>query len=300
MNSCTEIVRSPAYRGFPARGLLPSIVYDVTEIPEHLLKRSKAAKAKADGAEAPADAPAAPSSTPATTADAAPAVAAKAAAPAAPAAPVAKPDTPVVAAYKARRKIPVWAMLALSILPVWVFMYVLAMKPVVSEASGPMGNGAVSYATNCSTCHGAGGEGVGSAYAFTGGSVLKTFPVIEDQLRWVHLGTAAYRDAGVSIYGNPEREGGAHVTGASGGLMPGWKGNISDADTLAAVCDERYNLAGGDQTSDEFLLWCAPDSPIYAALVDGTATLENVHEVFADKGVLEVGSTPIPGLSARP
>jgi hypothetical protein len=272
----------------------------VTEIPEHLLKRSKAAKAKADGADAPADAPAAPSSTPATVADAAPAVAAKAAAPAVPAAPVAKPDTPVVAAYKARKKIPVWAMVTLSILPVWVFMYVLAMKPVVTEASGPLGDGAKAYATNCSGCHGGEGGGIGSAYAFTGGSVMKTFPVIEDQLRWVHLGTAAYRDAGVTIYGNPEREGGPHITGASGGLMPGWKGVITDAEILAAVCDERYNLGGGDQTSAEFTLWCAPDSEIYAALVAGTATLETLHTVFADKGVLEIGPTPIPGLAARP
>lgn len=272
----------------------------MTEIPEHLLKRSKAAKAKADGAEAPADAPAAPSSTPATTADGAPAVAAKAAAPAVPAAPVVVPDTPVVAAYKARKKIPVWAMVALSILPVWVFMYVLAMKPVVTEASGPLGDGAVAYSTNCSGCHGGDGAGIGSAYGFTGGAVMKTFPVIEDQLRWVYLGTKNYIDAGVTVYGSPDREGGAHVTGASGGQMPGWKGTITDAEILAAVCDERYNLGGGDQTSDEFVLWCSPESEIYAALVGGTATLETVHTVFADKGVLEIGATPIPGLAARP
>lgn len=191
-------------------------------------------------------------------------------------------------------------MLTLSILPVWLFMYVLAMKPVVAKASGPLGDGAVAYATNCSGCHGAGGEGVGSAYGFTGGSVLKTFPVIEDQLRWVYLGTKNYLDAGVTIYGDPNREGGAHVTGASGGQMPGWKGGITDADILAAVCDERYNIGGGDQTSEEFLLWCAPDSEIYAALKGGTATLETLHTVFADKGVLEIGATPIPGISARP
>lgn len=272
----------------------------MTEIPEHLLKRSKAAKAKADGAEAPADAPAASSSTPATTADAAPAVAAKAAAPAAPAAPVVVPDTPVVAAYKARKKIPVWAMVALSILPVWVFMYVLAMKPVVTEASGPLGDGAVAYATNCSGCHGGDGAGVGSAYGFNGGSVINTFPVIEDQLRWVYLGTKNYLDAGVGSYGNPEREGGARVTGASGGQMPGWKGTITDAEILAAVCDERYNLSTGDLSSDEFLLWCSPESEIYAALVAGTATFENLHETFADQGVLEIGSTPVAGLAARP
>ena len=106
----------------------------MTEIPEHLLKRSKSAKAKADGAEAPADAPAGSAPVPATTA-AAPAV--KAAAPA-PTAPVAKPDSPVVAAYKARKKVPVWAMVTLSILPVWMFMYVLALKPVVAKATGPL------------------------------------------------------------------------------------------------------------------------------------------------------------------
>lgn len=272
----------------------------MTEIPEHLLKRSQAAKAKAEGAEPPADAPAAPAAAPATTEAATPAVAAKAAAPAVPAAPVAKPDTPVVAAYKARKKIPVWAMIALSILPVWVFMYVLAMKPVVSEASGPLGDGAVAYSTNCSGCHGADGAGVGSAYGFTDQAVVKTFPVIEDQIRWVYLGTKAYVDAGVPIYGDPNREGGAHVAGASGGQMPGWKGSITDAEILAAVCDERYNLGGKDQADDEFALWCAPDSEIYAALKDGTATLETVHEVFADQGVLEIGSTPIPGISERP
>lgn len=270
----------------------------MTEIPEHLLKRSKTAKAKADGAEAPTDAPAAPSSAPATTDAAAPAVAAKAAAPAVPAAPVAKPDIPVVAAYKARRKIPVWAMLALSILPVWAFMYVLAMQPVTAKATGPLGDGAVAYSANCSGCHGGGGEGVGSAYGFVNGSVMKTFPHIEDQVRWVVLGTKTYLDAGVSVYGNPEREGGAHVTGASGGQMPGWKGNLTDAEILAAVCHERYDLGGGDQANAEYALWCAPDSVVYAALESGEATLDNVHTVIAGKGIMEVGSTPIAGSAA--
>jgi mono/diheme cytochrome c family protein len=285
---------------FPLTALLRLSFTDVTEIPEHLLKRSKAAKAKADGDDAPADASAAPSSAPATTASAAPAVAAKKDVEVAPAAPVVKPDAPAVAAYKARRKIPVWAMVTLSILPVWLFMYVLAMQPVIAKATGPLGDGAAAYASNCSGCHGGGGEGIGSAYAFTNGSVMKTFPVIEDQLRWVYLGTKNYLDAGVTIYGSPDREGGPHITGASGGQMPGWKGNLTDAKILAAVCDERYNLGGGDQTSAEFALWCSPESEIYLALEGGTATFENLHEVFAAKGVLAIGSTPIPGLAARP
>jgi hypothetical protein len=283
---------------FPLAALQRLSFTHVTEIPEHLLKRSKAAKAKADGAEPAADAPAAASTAPATTA-AAPAVAARAAAPAVPAAPVVQPDIPVVAAYKARKKVPVWAMVTLSILPVWMFMYVLALKPVIAKATGPLGDGAVAYSSNCSTCHGAGGEGVGSAYAFVNGSVMKTFPRIEDQLRWVSYGTKSYSSAGISVYGNPNREGGVHVTGASGGVMPGWRGpaNLSDASILAAVCHERYDLGGGDKASAEYALWCAPDSAIYAGLKDGSVTFTNVGDKFKDKGVIAVGDKPLAGVS---
>ncbi len=294
MNSCTAV-------DFRITYLLRLSFTNVTEIPEHLLKRSKAAKAKADGEDAPADAPAAPSTAPATTASATPAKSPAAPAVPAPSAPVVVPDIPVVAAYKARKKIPVWAMITLSILPVWVFMYVLALKPVTATATGPLGDGTKAFATNCSGCHGAGGEGIGSAYAFTGGAVLKTFPHIEDQLRWVLLGTKNYSDAGVTIYGDPNREGGPHVTGASGGQMPGWKGSITDAEILAAVCHERYDLGGADATSAdytaEFALWCAPDAAAYLALKDGSATLANIDTVLADKGIMTIGSDPIPGSS---
>ena len=279
---------------FPLTVLRRLSFSDVTEIPEHLLKRSKAAKAKADGGDAPADGPAASSTAPATTAAAAPAVAARKAVEVAP---VVKPDTPVVAAYKARKKIPVWAMVTLSILPVWVFMYVLALKPVVVKATGPLGDGAKAYTTSCSGCHGAGGEGVGSAYGFVGGAVMKTFPHIEDQLRWVAQGTKNYQNAAVSVYGDPNREGGAHITGASGGQMPGWKGNLTDADILAAVCHERYDLSGADKSIAEYALWCAPDSPIYAGFKDGSATFANVGDKFKDKGALPVGDVPLAGSS---
>ena len=266
----------------------------MTEIPEHLLKRSKQAKAKADGAEAPADAPAT-STAPATTeAAAAPAVAAKAVAPAAPVAPVVKPDSPVVAAYKQRRKIPVWAMVGLSILPVWAFMYVLALKPVAVVASGPTGDGAGLFATNCSGCHGAGGEGVGSAYGFVNGSVMKTFPHIEDQLRWVSYGTQKYTAAGIVIYGDPNREGGPHKTGASGGQMPGWRGagNLTDAEILASVCHERYDISGGDQSSAEFV-HCTRRERVAARLV----TWERL--AFDDGDVVPVTSEPVAGCRTR-
>lgn len=265
----------------------------MTEIPEHLLKRSQSARSKADGTEAPAAAPAAAASAQVV------AAAAPAAAAPVPAAPVVAPDLPVVAAYKARHKIPVWAMLTLSLLPVWLFMYVRAMEPVVHAAAGPLGDGTKVFLSSCSGCHGAGGEGVGSAYGFTNGSIEATFPHIEDQLRWVYLGTKNYLDAGVTSYGSPDREGGARVTGASGGQMPGWKGNLTDHEILAAVCHVRYDLGGAAHEGEEFELWCSPESEIYLALEEGKATLENVHEVFADKGVMAVGSTPVAGSPAE-
>jgi hypothetical protein len=175
----------------------------VTEIPEHLLKRSKAARAQAEGgapAEGAAAAPAAaaPGTAAATTTATSPAVPAAAAPPAAPAGPPPpKPDIPVVAAAKARKKIPFWAFATLSTLPLWAFMYVRALTPTAETVAGPLGDGAKVY-TGCSSCHGSQGEG-GVGYQFSKGEVLKTFPHIEDQLRWVYNGTDAYVTAGVEI-----------------------------------------------------------------------------------------------------
>ena len=56
---------------------------------------------------------------------------------AAPVAAAPKPELPVVTAYKARKKVPVWAMLTLSIMPVWAFMYLRAVTPQKVEAVGP-------------------------------------------------------------------------------------------------------------------------------------------------------------------
>ena len=103
----------------------------VTEIPEHLLKRSKAARTQAEGGTPAADAPeATPGTAAATTPSTAPAARTAAAAPAVPVGPPPpKPDIPVVAAAKARKKIPFWAFATLSTLPLWAFMYVRALTP---------------------------------------------------------------------------------------------------------------------------------------------------------------------------
>lgn len=275
----------------------------MTEIPEHLLKRSQAAKAKAEGAEAPADTPAAAAATPAVTESAAVAPAAAAApAKAAPAGPPPpKPDIPVVAAAKARKKIPFWAMATLSILPLWVFMYTRGLTPKEPHVSGPLGEGAEIYTANCSTCHGANGEG-GLGYPFAGGEVLKTFPHIEDQLRFVYSGTLKYGLAGVEIYGNPDREGGAHVTQARG-VMPAQGptagGGLTEAQILAVVCHERYTLGGADATADnleEYEKWCSPEAPAWVGLETGELTFDNIADELEDTFV--VGTDPAPGNAA--
>ena len=129
--------------------------------------------------------------TPATTGAAAPAAAAPppsgpvgrkaAAAPAPP--PPPPPDPPYVAAAKSRLKIPFWAMAALSLMPIWLFMYVRSVTEPPEVAAGPLGVGAEIYST-CQSCHGAGGEG-GVGRPFADGEVLRDVPA--------HRGPAALR-----------------------------------------------------------------------------------------------------------
>ncbi|MEL0040156.1 MAG: c-type cytochrome [Ilumatobacter sp.] len=273
----------------------------MTEIPEHLLKRSRDRRAAAGGA---SDSPGTEvattgDTTPAEAAPAAPAATGPAArtAAAAPAEPPAKaPDSPVVAAYRARRKVPFWAMAALALLPIWTFMYVRSVTAQAEEASGPLAMGAEIY-SNCAACHGGGGGG-GVGYAFTEGEVLLTFPNIEDQLRYVLYGTGSYNVAGVEIYGDPDRPGGPHVTGARG-AMPGFEGALTDYEILSVVCHERYTLGGADPNSDawgdEFDHWCSEDSEYFYELEEGES-LATLHEML--DGMLAVGDGPAPGSSA--
>ena len=278
----------------------------MTEIPEHLLKRSRERRSAVgqggDGAtDAPSDAAAA-SNLPATTAAATPATApsasgppARTAAPAPAAVPPPQPDPVYVQAAKQRRKIPFWAMATLSLLPLWVFMYVRAVTepPVVVE--GPLGIGAEIY-SSCASCHGAAGGG-GQGYPFSGGSVLATFPHIEDQVRYVYYGTEGYNAAGVDIYGNPDRDGGPHVTGQMG-IMPAFGGQLTQYEIVAVVCHERYTLGGADPTSeewaDEYETWCSEDSPVFAELQAGTYDYTS-PDVPAMADITPVGPVGIPG-----
>ena len=110
--------------------------------------------------------------------------------------------------------------------------------------------------------------------------MLKTFPHIEDQLNLVYTGSQAFGLAGLAFYGDLPR---AHL-GYNGAYMPaqGAKngGALTEAEILAVVCDERYNVGGADPASaeyaDEYTKWCSEDSAIYAGLEDGSITFDNI------------------------
>jgi mono/diheme cytochrome c family protein len=255
----------------------------VTEIPEHLLKRSKDRKNELQGGGASSDAPA---TTPATTASATPAPAA--AKPAVPAPKPPKADPPYVVAAKTRRKIPYWAMAGLAALPIWAFMYFLALKPADKVVAGPISTG-IEYYSGCAGCHGANGAG-GAGRALYQGESLKTFPHIEDMLNFVYTGSAKYVAAGLNVYGDPNREGGAHAPlSYNGNPMPqqGEKagGALTEYQILGVVCHIRYDFAGADPNSEEwsaeYNMWCSPDSEIFKALQDKTTSFDTLHEDFA-------------------
>jgi mono/diheme cytochrome c family protein len=299
---------------FPALGASASILSPVTEIPEHLLKRSRERRAAMGKGDDAGDAGAAGDATPtekapvaaASTPPTAPASGgppARGAMPEPPAPEPPKPDPPYVAAEKARRKAPIWAMAVLSLLPLWGFMYVRALTESPEEATGPIGTGEEVY-SNCASCHGAdGGGGVG--YPFSGAEVLDTFPNIEDQIRYVTFGTEGYNAAGIEIYGNPQREGGVHTTG-SRGVMPAFGSQISASDIVAVVCYERYTLGGADPTSEEFAdeyeAWCSEEAPVYIAIENEEYDVSTGEpESFELPGggevtIIPVGDAPSEGL----
>jgi len=106
----------------------------VTEIPEHLLKRSR--ERKAAGGDASSTETSA--STPATT-SAAPVAKVVAETPVKAA--VSQPDSAYIKAAKTRGRIPSWAMATLALMPIFLFMYVRGLQPQKAEASGPIALG---------------------------------------------------------------------------------------------------------------------------------------------------------------
>jgi mono/diheme cytochrome c family protein len=243
----------------------------VTEIPEHLLARSKARR-QAIGQDQGGDAEAATPSTavekaaPASAAPAGPAgveglAPAKAPAPPAPAPP--PPKRPEVVAAETRKKIPWWAATALVALPLWAFLFAYTLEPPTAGLSPALSAGEEIYGTACGTCHGPAGEG-GTGPAFAEGAVVETFSNYEDHVSWVTLGSARWTQEVGSTYGDP----GKPVLGFNGNPMPSFEDSLSEEEILEVVRYEREIVSGfgcepalAEATGEE----CAPGTEAEAA-----------------------------------
>ncbi len=232
----------------------------MTEIPEHLLKRSRAAKGKSDGdsgstsseagaAGASENAPVAASNAPAASGPAGltategtvvfPNLDPEPEAP--------KPEPAYVTASKARNRIPVWALPVVAALPIWAMSYAGTMQQPEVEDPVFVDSAAVYVEAGCSGCHGgAGGGGVG--YQLSEGEVLTTFPKVIDQMVHVARGSAAIDG---QAYGADDRR----VAGESGAQMPAQLGTMSRHDLELVIFHERAVLSGEDQDQPGYQEW---------------------------------------------
>src|SRR4051812_14197570 len=201
----------------------------MTEVPEHLLARSRARR-EAAGLATPSEGGATPA--PSASTEVAP-VAASAPVPATTPAPPPppKPDPPYVQAYKNRRKIPYWAMPALALLPLWAFIYANTLETPPKAASGPLAEGATIF-HNCAACHGATGGG-GSGPSFQNGVLGSDWPDFKEQIKWVSLGSAGWPTDTYGANNKPKRGG-----------MPGWASQLTPEEIALVVRYEREVLSG--------------------------------------------------------
>jgi mono/diheme cytochrome c family protein len=234
----------------------------LTEIPEHLLKRSRERRAALGlgGDEVPAGAPAEAQAAPG---EAAPVPAAAATPAPAPAAPVEakaappKPEPAYIQAAKRRKRIPYWAMPVLAGLPLWGYVYVRTLEPPPAGETDPLVLGAEIYGARCASCHGGSGDGAGGAPALVDGAVVETWPDWRDHVMWVKLGDPNWPG---DTYGAQPK------TKASASGMPAFAGTLSDQEIAEVVLHERQ-LAGEDVAEDN------PDYAELFAVATGESTL---------------------------
>jgi mono/diheme cytochrome c family protein len=213
----------------------------LTEIPEHLLKRSRERRAAIGGgvtpegasgdtgAEAASDAPVPAAATPAP----APSPAVEEAPPKPP-----EPEPAYIQAAKRRKRAPYWATAVLAALPLWGYMYVRTLEPPPAGEDDPLVLGAEVYSGNCASCHGASGAGV-SGPGFVDGAIMETWPDWRDHAAWVRLGSEGW----------PSETYGANNKPVGGvGVMPGWP-TLTDQQIAEVVLYER-ELGGEDVTED--------------------------------------------------
>jgi len=207
----------------------------MTEVPEHLLQRSRERRAALGGESAPPAAPTGGGDSGAS-GESGGAVATTAAAPAPAVVEEVVPPRPVppeVQAALARKKLPRWMPPVGVAALLWTFIYAgVLFNPGVTISDPVLIQGQQIFASQCSGCHGAGGEG-GTGRPLAGQELL-TFPKIADQLNWIHKGSPAKG----TPYGDPNRAGGQHISQDNWGAMPAFgqeNGGPLSADEICAV-----------------------------------------------------------------
>lgn len=253
----------------------------MTEIPEHLLKKAAAARAAREGKAAPADGDA-PAAADAPAADAAPAAGAAVEKPKAAPAPLptldeaeAKPviDIPVVAAAKARRRVPYWAAPVLALLPLWGVIYVFSVQPPPAGETDPFVIGKEVYTANCAGCHLPDGAGVtagGTGQQLNDGHVLETFKDPLAQVYWEHFGSEGGIRAD-GTYGDGTRRDVNAITGQMGAFD-----SLTPEEMAAVVIYIREEIDGQDPKDDpNFNSELFQEDPAaMAALVEEVAALK--------------------------
>ena len=219
----------------------------MTEVPEHLLRRSQERRAALGGGGGESQPPATPGEAPGTGAAASavePAGGSEVAPAAAAPAPVEEPPKPLppyVEAAVRRPKIPRYAVPVLAALPLWALVYAGTLVQPSADLDPELTEGGRVYAAACSGCHGANGEG-GTGRPL--GDVLATFPDKADHIAWIENGSP---EAG-EPYGSPDRPGGQRISGSDGYTtkMPGFKDSLSPEEIAAVARYEREVLGGGE------------------------------------------------------
>ena len=251
----------------------------MTEIPEHLLKRSRERKAELSGETPAADAPS--ESAAVEPAAAAPAVAASVPVP--DVAPEPEPPVrvaPYVEAAQKRKKMPFWIVPVLLTLPVWGAMYVGTLERVPQGLTGLLGEGEVLYVeAGCSGCHGAeGGGGIGPALA--DGEVHATFTSLEDQVVWIAKGSALIGT------GNTYSSADSPRPRIVAGQMPGYgleSANPLTAEELIAVTIyERTQFEPGEAGVRDLLLAATLDELLESGELELPGEVEGATLTAAD------------------
>lgn len=220
----------------------------MTDVPEHLLRRSQERRAAlggdgGGGGEPPATPGEAPGTGAATSA-VEPAGGGQVAPAAAAPVPVEEPPKPLppyVEAAVRRPKIPRYAVPVLAALPLWALVYAGTLVQPSSDLDPELTEGQRVYAAACAGCHGANGQGgTGRPLA----DVLATFPEKLDHIAWIENGSP---EAGAP-YGSPDRPGGQRISGSDGYTtpMPGFEDSLTPEEIAAVARYEREVIGGGE------------------------------------------------------